>query len=139
MVCCFHSSGRVHVAQVSAVGQHRSVPLEITPEARKRLTLFRERTFRAVYDAAMADGGGEVIESAQVFFYVSPYDEDQDSLALACWIDGTPEDARKVHSRISGRLSELYASWPEAERADYVRMMRFSTPILPERLRGASA
>ena len=127
------------MAQASTVDHHRAAPLEITPEARERLTPFRERTFRAVYDAAMADGGADVIDSAQVFFYVSPYDEEQDSLALACWIDGTPEDARNVHSRISGRLSELYASWSEAERADYVRMMRFSTPILPERLRGASA
>ena len=112
---------------------------KITPEARERLTPFRERTFRAVYDAAMADGGADVIASAQVIFYVSPYDEEQDSLALACWIDGTSDDARKVHRRISGCISELQDSWSEAERVDYVRMMRFSTPIVPERLRNASA
>ena len=47
------------MAQASTVDQHRAVPLEITPEAREQLTPFRERTFRAMYDAAMADGGAD--------------------------------------------------------------------------------
>ena len=81
------------MAQAFATGKHRAAPLEITPEARERLTPFRERTFRAMYDAAMADGGAEVIYRAVLIFYVSPYDEEEDHLSLACWLSATREDA----------------------------------------------
>ena len=110
------------MAQASAVDQHRAAPLEITPEARERLTPFLERTFRAMYAAAMADGGVDVIDSARLIFYVSPYDEEQDTLSLACWVDGKSDDANRVHWRVSVCLSELHASWSEAELADYKSM-----------------
>ena len=114
------------MAKAPAVGHHRAAPLEITPEARERMTPFRERTFRAMYDAAMADGGAEVIARAQVIFYVSPYDEDEDRLSLACWLKATREDAEVVLGRIIDCVLGLESKWSEAERTDYRRMIAFS-------------
>lgn len=127
------------MAQTSATGKHRAAPLEITPEAREWLTPFRERTFRAMYDAAIADGGAEVIASAQLVFEQPIWGELDDTLSLACWVDGTREEAQQVEQRISVCISALHQAWSEAERADYAHIITFAAPLLPEHLRRASA
>ena len=114
------------MARAYATKQHRAAPLEITLEARERLTPFRERTFRAMYDAAMADGGAEVIYRAVLIFYVSPYDEEEDHLSLACWLNATREDAEVVTGRIIDHVLGLRPTWSEEEREDYRRMISFS-------------
>ena len=114
------------MAQASTVGKHRAVPLEITPEAREQLTPFRERTFRAMYDAAMADGGADVIYRAMLVFNVSPRHEEDDNLSLACWLNATREDAEVVMDRIIDCVLGLESAWSEAELADYRRMITFS-------------
>lgn len=114
------------MAQASALGKHRAVPLEITLEARERMTPFRERTFRTMYDAAMADGGSDVLASATVILRESLQDEDEDLLSLACWMDGSSDDADKAHRRIVSRILDLFPMWTEAECEDYARMISFS-------------
>ena len=114
------------MAQAFATGKHRAVPLEITPEAHEQLTPFRERTFRAMYDAAMADGGAEVIENATIILRDSLHDEDEAVLSLACWMDSSWEDAEKVHRRIVARILDLFPTWTEAECEDYAHMVSFS-------------
>ena len=135
----FSHYGRVHVARASAIDQHRAAPLEVTPEARERLTPFRERTFRAMYDAAMADGGADVVASAQVIFRELLHDEDMDSFVFVCWVDGSRDDAQSARQRVLACLSDLHPSWTDAERADHARMIYFSAPVLPGHLRRATA
>ena len=59
-----------------------------------------------MYDAAMADGGAEVIASAQVIFNQPIWGELDDTLDLVCWVDGTPDEARQDTAwRISDRMA----------------------------------
>lgn len=128
------------MAQAFATGKHRAAPLEITPEARERLTPFRERTFRAMYDAAMADGGAEVIASAQLIFEQPISGDLDDTLRLVCWVDGTRDEAKVIRHRVFDCELVLRPTWSEEELADYVHMIGFDTPLTPEaRLRNASA
>ena len=128
------------MAQASAIGKHRAAPLEITPEARERLTPFRERTFHAMYDAAMADGGAEVITEAQVIFEQPISGDLDDTLRLVCWMDGTRDEAEVIRHRVFDRMLALRPTWSEEELADYIHMLWFDAPLTPEaRLRNASA
>ena len=128
------------MAQAFATGKHRAAPLEITPEARERLTPFRERTFRAMYDAVMADGGAEVIAEAQVIFEQPISGDLDDMLRLVCWVDGTRDEAKVIRHRVLDCELALRPTWSEEELADYIHMIRFDAPLTPEaRLRNASA
>ena len=112
----------------------RSVPLEVTPEARPLLTPFRERTFRAMHEAALEDGGAEVIVSAAIVRRDPISPDLETELALVCWVDAPWEEARKVDARIVRRLLDLHPLWTEAERKDYIRWIRYNAPPIPERL-----
>ena len=112
----------------------RSVPLEVTPEARPLLTPFRERTFRAMHEAALEDGGAEVIVSAAIIRRDPISPDLETELSLACWVDAPWEEARKVHARIVQRLVGLHPLWTEAERKDSIRWIHFSATPVPERL-----
>jgi len=128
------------VARAPAIDQHRAAPLEITPEARERLTPFRERTFRAMYDAAMADGGAEVIASAQVIFNQPIGGELDDTLDLVCWVDGNWDEVGVIRHRVIDRILALRPTWSKKELADYIHMIWFDALLLPEaRRRNASA
>ena len=127
------------MAKAPTVDKHRAVPLEITPEAREQLTPFRERTFRAMYDAAMADGGAAVIMSAQVIFEQPIWGELDDTLGLVCWVDGTWDEAEVIRHRVTDRMLALRPTWSKKELADYIHMIWFDAPLIPERLRDASA
>ncbi len=129
------------MAQPAETAQSRPAPLHITPQARKRLTPFRERTFRAMYEAALADGGADIIESAEVILWESDVDPDwETTLLLVCWVDGSHEDARKVEWRVDEWVVRLRPSLSEAERKDLVRWNNFHANSLVEfRDRRASA
>ena len=49
------------MAQAAEAMYPRPVPLLITPEARERMTPFRERVFRELYAAAREDGGADAL------------------------------------------------------------------------------
>ena len=112
----------------------RSVPLEVTPEARPLLTPFRERTLRAMHEAAIEDGGAEVIVSAAIV-RLDPISPDLGTeLSLVCRVDAPWEEARKMDARIVQRLMDLHPLWTEAERADYIRWIHYDAMPVPERL-----
>ncbi len=113
------------MAQAAETAHIRPVSLTITPKARKRLTPFRERTFRAMYEAALADGGADVIEIAEVI-YDGPIDGSFEwSLHLVCWIDGSHEDAMKMWRRVMDWRMSVWPSLSEAERRDWNRWISF--------------
>ena len=112
----------------------RSVPLEITPEARPLLTPFLERTFRAMHEAALEDGGAESIVSAAIV-RLDPISPDLETeLSLVCRVDAPWEEARKVDARIVRRLLDLQPLWTGAERKDYLRWIHYDAVPVPERL-----
>ena len=119
------------MAQAAETAQSRPSPLNITPKARKRLTPFRERTFRAMYEAALADGGADIIESAEIILDESDVDPDRETaLCLVCWVDGSHKDAMKIFHRMAERATSLWASLAEAERKDWVRWITYdANPI----------
>ena len=121
-------------AAASTAATMRSVPLEVTPEARPLLTPFRERTFRAMHEAALEDGGAEIIVSAAIIRRDPISPDLETELALACWVDAPWEEARKVDARIIRRIVDLDLLWTQAEREDYLRWIHFSATPLPERL-----
>ena len=105
----------------------RSVPLEVTPEARPLLTPFRERTFRAMHEAALEDGGAEVIVSTAIV-RLDPISPDLETeISLFCEVDAPWERAFEVQRRITRRVAnDLFPSWSEAERGDYSRWIGWS-------------
>ena len=112
----------------------RSVPLEVTHEARPLLTPFRERTFRAMHEAALEDGGAEIIVSAAIV-RLDPISPDLETeLSLVCRVDAPWEEARKMDARIVQRLMDLHPLWTEAERKDYIRWIHYDAVPVPERL-----
>ena len=120
------------MAQALKTTTHRPAPLEIRPEARPLLTEFREGILRALYDAAMSDGGADIVAQAYVYAY-EPQEEDAASVALACWVDGTESDQQKTWGRMVRREAAMWQSWSVAEREEAFRV-RFSAPLTPERL-----
>lgn len=114
------------MAQAAETAQSCPAPLSITPKARKRLTPFRERTFRAMYEAALADGGADIIKSAELILWESDVDPDwETTLLLVCWVEGSHEDARKVEWRVDEWVVRLRPSLSEGERKDLVRWTNF--------------
>ena len=113
----------------------RSVPLEVTPEARPLLTPFRERTFRAMHEAALEDGGAEIIVSAAIV-RLDPISPDLETeLSLFCEVDASWEEARKAQRRITLRVAnDLFPTWSDAERGDYSRWIGWSVIPTQERL-----
>ena len=120
------------MAQALKTASPRPAPLEIRPEARTLLTGFRERTLRALYDAALADGGADVISEAYVYLH-EPHEEEPASVGLICWVDGTEQDQQKAWSRMVEREAAMWQSWTAEEREDAFPM-RFSASLIPERL-----
>ncbi len=120
------------MAQALKTASPRPVPLEIRPEARPLLTKFRERTLRALYDAALADSGADVISEAYVYVH-EPQEEAPPSVGLVCWIDGTEQDQQKMWDRMVEREAAMWRSWTPRQREDAFPM-RFSASLTPERL-----
>ena len=121
-------------AAASTAAPRLSVPLEVTPEARPLLTPFRERTFRAMHEAALEDGGAEIIVSAAIVLRESPPDFDPD-LTLFYEVDASWEKAFEVERRIIRRVTDvLFPSWSEAERSDYARLLGCSVIPTQERI-----
>lgn len=120
------------MAQALKTTTHRPAPLEIRPEARPLLTEFIESILRSLYDAAMSDGGADVIAQAYVYAH-EPHEEDSASAALACWVDGTESDQQKTWGRMVRHEAAMWQSWSAAEREEAFRI-RFSAPLIPERL-----
>ena len=113
----------------------RSAPLEITAEARPLLTPFLERTFRAMHEAALEDGGAEIIVSAAIVRreWASP-DFDAD-VTLFYEVDATWKKAFDLERRISQRVANaLFPSWSEAERGDFLRWVGWHAIPTQERL-----
>ena len=112
-----------------------SVPLEVTPEARPLLTPFRERTFRAMHEAALEDGGAEVIVNAAIV-RLDPISPDLETeITLFCEVDASWEKAFEVQRRITLRVAnDLFPSWSEAERGDYAQWIGWSVIPTQERL-----
>lgn len=120
------------MAQALKTASPRPAPLEIRPEARPLLTEFRERTLRALYDAALADGGSDVISLAYVYVH-EPHEEEPTSVGLVCWIDGTEQDQQMTWNRMVEGEAAMWRSWTKEEREDAFSM-RFSASLTPERL-----
>ena len=113
----------------------RSVPLEVTTEARPLLTPFRERTFRAMHEAALEDGGAEIIVSAAIVRRDSLSPDFETDVTLFCEVDAPWAKAFEVQHRITLRVvNDLFPSWSEAERRDYSRWIGWSVIPTQERL-----
>ena len=113
----------------------RSVPLEVTPEARSLLTPFRERTFRAMHEAALEDGGAEIIVSAAIVRRDSLSPDFDTDVTLFCEVDAPWEKAFEIERRITLRVAnDLFPSWSEAERGDYARWIGWHVIPTQERL-----
>ena len=122
-------------AAASTAAPRRSVPLEVTPEARPLLTPFRERTFRAMHEAALEDGGAEIIVSAAIVLRESPSPDFDPDLTLFCEVDASWEKAFEAKRRIIRRVTDvLFPSWSEAERSDYARLLGCSVIPTQERI-----
>ena len=121
-----YSQEGFEMAQAADAMQPRPVPLHVTPEARKRLTPFRERVFRELYDAAIADGGADIMRIAEVIWWDSDVDPEwEPRLLLSLWVDGSHGDAEVVASRMDARMGSLWESLTEAERTDRVRWISY--------------
>ena len=113
----------------------RSVRLEVTPEARPLLTPFLERTFRAMHEAALEDGGAEIIVSAAIVRRDSPSPDFDTDVTLFCEVDASWEKAFEVERRITLRVAnDLFPAWSEAERCDYARWIGWHVIPTQERL-----
>ncbi len=102
------------MAQAAEMPQSGPAELQITPEARKRITPLQERMYRELHDAALADGGAEAIRVAKVIWRES-IDSDDDKLRLVYWVDGSHDDARNVYLRMLERDFSLRGSLTEEE------------------------
>ena len=113
----------------------RSAPLEITAEARPLLTPFLERTFRAMHEAALEDGGAETIVSAAIVRRESASPDFDTDVTLFYEVDATWKKAFEIERRISERVAnDLFPSWSEAERDDYARWIGWRAIPTQERL-----
>lgn len=120
------------MAQALKSATHRPASLEIRADAQPLLTEFRERTLRALYDAAISDGGAEVIARAYVYAH-EPHEEDSASVALACWVDGAESDQQKTWERMLRCETAMWQAWSAEERQEAFHI-RFSASLTPERL-----